>query len=104
MKKILLIVLCAAIFGLTSCAPLPETTYVNGENQETASSTLLGKGVLVRIGNRLYYDLDTRIVYWWNGVLSENRQDSTIPFPYYAPNGLPYLYDPETNTFEEIVR
>lgn len=24
------------------------------------------------------------------------------PSPYYAPNGLPYRYNPETNTFEEI--
>jgi hypothetical protein len=27
---------------------------------------------------------------------------STTPSPYYAPNGLPYRYNPETNTFEEI--
>ena len=26
----------------------------------------------------------------------------TSPTPYYAPNGFPYRYNPETNTFEEI--
>lgn len=102
MKRLLTIILCATMFTLNSCASLPETNYVNVENQETTLSTVLGKGVLVQIGSHLYYDPITRIVYWWNGVLSENRQDSTTPFPYYAPNGLPYLYNPETNTFEEI--
>ncbi len=29
---------------------------------------------------------------------------ATTPSPYYAPNGLPYKYNPETNTFEEIER
>ena len=46
----------------------------------------------------LVYDEMTRIIY------VENRTYG--PFyvytPYYAPNGLPYKYNPETNTFEEI--
>ena len=44
---------------------------------------------------RLYYDEFTKIVYI----------DSVYIFtPYYAPNGLPYRYDPETNTLREIKR
>jgi hypothetical protein len=57
---------------------------------------------MVEIGNYLYYDSTTRIVYWWNGAIRANY--ATTPSPYYAPNGLPYLYNPETNTFEEIER
>lgn len=29
-------------------------------------------------------------------------QAATTPSPYYAPNGLPYKYNPSTNTLEEI--
>ena len=53
---------------------------------------------MIGIGDGLYYDSATRIVYLkfnsgsYKGYLS----------PYYAPNGLPYKYNPETNTFEEI--
>ena len=46
----------------------------------------------------LYYDTNTKIVYilfneWANGYMS----------PYYAPNGMPYVYNVETNSLEEIV-
>ena len=46
----------------------------------------------------LYYDTNTKIVYilfneWANGYMS----------PYYAPNGMPYVYNVETNSIEEIV-
>lgn len=55
----------------------------------------------VSIGENLYYDKNTNIVYIWNGVL--NACDySTVPCPYYAPNGLPYKYNPETKSLEEI--
>lgn len=41
----------------------------------------------------VWYDLETNIVYIhaYNGMT-----------PYIAPNGLPYKYNPETNTLEEI--
>ena len=61
----------------------------------------IGVDSLIEIGNRLYYDSTTRIVYWWNGRMKNYRNDTT-PSPYYAPNGLPYKYNPGTNTFEEI--
>ena len=53
----------------------------------------------VRIGDNgyddypLYYDTTTDIVY----IISYHRQTA-----YYAPNGLPYKYNPETNELEEI--
>lgn len=102
-KRLLAITLCATLLVLTSCAD-PEVISLNVENQETLSNTVFGKSALVEIGNYLYYDSTTRIVYWWNGAIENSRKSSTAPSPYYAPNGLPYRYNPETNTFEEIER
>lgn len=47
---------------------------------------------------RLVYDSMTRVVYICNHAYGSNG----IYTPYFAPNGLPYRYNPETNTFEEI--
>lgn len=47
----------------------------------------------------LSYDTMTRIVYIRNRSSGYNTY---VYIPYYAPNGLPYRYNPETNTFEEI--
>ena len=55
---------------------------------------------MVELGNGLYYDSFTGIVYWWNGYLDNDA--STTPTPYYAANGLPYRYNVETYTLEEI--
>lgn len=73
---------------------------VNVDNQENLSNNVFGTDALIEIGNNLYYDSATRIVYLWNGQIY--TEYSISPSPYYAPNGLPYRYNPETNTFEEI--
>ena len=103
MKKILSIILvCAIAISMVSCVE-EKVIAVNAENQETLQNTVLGVDALVEIGNYLYYDSTTRIVYWWNGSSEVFcNQSNTTPSPYYAPNGLPYRYNPETNTFEEI--
>lgn len=103
MKKILAIILCAIMLALTSCGDR-EVIAVNVENQGTLSNNIFGKDALIKIGDGLYYDSTTRIVYWWSGTLISGDQNATAPSPYYAPNGLPYRYNPETNTFEEIER
>lgn len=103
MRKLSLIVVAAIlVLSLASC---DEQTIiqVNAENPEGLSGTTFGKDALTEIGSGLFYDRTTGIVYWWNGVMGYNDY-STSPTPYYAPNGLPYRYDPETNTFEEIER
>jgi hypothetical protein len=101
--KINLLILLATIllfsFALTACES--KTVIVNVENGENINGTTFGKDAMIEIGNGLWYDSTTRIVYWWNGYFDECRCD-TAPSPYYAPNGLPYRYNPETNTFEEI--
>jgi hypothetical protein len=103
MKKLLTIILLFLIaFSLASCAAKEVVIVVNVENSESLASQVLGESAMIEIGNGLFYDSTTRIVYWWNGTLHYNN--ATTPSPYYAPNGLPYLYNPGTNTFEEIER
>ena len=108
MRKILIIcVLCVVMFSLISCGEYDGNNdgtdvYVNYENSEALNSNVLGIDALVKIGNGLYYDSTTGIVYWWNGVDYNYSHAATTPSPYYAPNGLPYRYNPETNTLVEI--
>ena len=101
MKKIIIAALVFISIGLifTGCDE-PKTVNVNVESDSSIGGTVFGKSALIEIGDRLWYDSTTRIVYWWNGYLSGNYW-ATTPSPYYAPNGLPYRYNPETNTFEE---
>lgn len=95
-KKLIATLLSFTIaLSLTGCGAV-EPVQVNVSNSESISSHQLG--TFTSIGNNLVYDPATRIVY---------RQNYThgcryVYVPYYAPNGLPYRYDPQTNTFEEI--
>lgn len=104
MKKLIIttIVCLAVALTLTGCGET-KSVNVNVEKDSTISGNVFGKAALTKIGDCLWFDKTTRIVYWWNSEISENgtRWDTT-PSPYYAPNGLPYRYNPETNTFEEI--
>lgn len=86
----------------TGCSTTKRNTpiSINVENNTSINGNTFGRSALIEIGNGLWYDTTTRIVYWWNGVL--NYDSSTTPSPYYAPNGYPYRYNSETNTFEEI--
>ena len=98
-RNILILIAALLLFcSLTGCG---SEVVVNVENTENINGNNFGKYALVGIGNGLYYDSTTRIVYWWNGHMSVVDY-SISPSPYYAPNGLPYRYNPETNTFEEI--
>lgn len=91
-KKILTILLgFIFMFSLTACV----------ENKVNENIGINGVDSLIEIGNNLWYDASTGIVYWWNGSLSFSNA-ATTPSAYYAPNGLPYRYNPNTNTLEEI--
>lgn len=104
MKNLLCIVLiCIAIFTLVGCGAEKPAVIVNVENDSNLSGQIFGETTMIEIGNGLWYDSTTRIVYWWNGIIEHYHTD-TVPSPYYAPNGLPYLYNPKTNTLEEIER
>lgn len=96
MKKKLLacLVACTLLLSLTGCTSDP--VQVNVSNDENIASNQFGE--FRHIGDDLVYDTATRIVYIENYAYPMND----VYTPYYAPNGLPYKYDPETSTFEEI--
>lgn len=101
-KRIITALLCAiTALTLTGCG-VEKSVNVNVDNDSSISGKTFGKSALIEIGDCLWYDTTTRIVYWWNGLLNNITNGSASPSPYYAPNGLPYQYNPETNTFEEI--
>lgn len=104
MKIKSLILSLALIFTLSGCDDA-EIVTVNVSNDDTSQSInnkIIGKSALVEIGNYLWYDSVTGIVYWWNGYLDDFNRAATTPSLYYSPNGLPYRYLPETNTLDEI--
>ena len=51
----------------------------------------------------LYYDTNTKIVYI---LFNEGAGNAGYGYmaPYYAPNGMPYVYNVQTNSLEEIVK
>lgn len=102
MRKIIAVILslCLAI-SLCGCSSNNTPISINVENPSDLNGTTAGRKALMEIGDYLWYDSTTRIVYWWNGYIATANW-ATTPTPYYAPNGLPYKYNPETNTFEEI--
>lgn len=101
MKKLLAAALLSLVVGCTGCSFDSDPQVVIAvEDTENLHNTVFGESALIEIGDGLYYDSTTRIVYWWNGYLFTTG--ATTPSPYYAPNGKPYKYNPESNTFEEI--
>ena len=100
MKKKLLICLIILTFLLVGCSG-PQPININVENSSELNNAVIGKESLIEIGDKVWYDSTTRIVYWWNGYIGINN-NATVPTAYYAPNGLPYRYNPETNTLEKI--
>lgn len=96
MKKRLLVGLigCILTFSLVGCSS--ESVQVNVSNSENISSNQFAQ--FIDIGNNSVYDSATRIVYIEDSTFHGNY----VHCPYYAPNGLPYKYNTETNTLEEI--
>lgn len=99
MKRSLFVLMAILLLScclFTGCES--EMVVVNVENKEEIYDTTFGENSLVEIGNGLYYDSSTRIVYF--RYIHGSRQGYLSP--YYAPNGLPYKYNPEKNIFYEI--
>lgn len=102
MRRIIAVIL-SLCFAICMCGCSNYTPInINVDNNSDLSGTTFGRETLIAIGDFLYYDSTTRIVYWWNGRMNGGSDSATTPSPYYAPNGLPYRYNPETNTFEGI--
>lgn len=97
MKKKLLALLigCALAVTCVGCGS-EQPIQVNVSNSENLSSNQFGE--FISIGNDLVYDSATRVVYIENFTYA----GCEVYTSYYAPNGLPYRYNPETNTFEQI--
>lgn len=51
----------------------------------------------------LYYDTNTKIVYI---LFNEGAGNAGYGYmsPYYAPNGMPYVYNVQTNSLEKIIK
>lgn len=101
MRKKILVGLLSGLMCISVIECGSEPVNVNASSNEGLSGSTFGVDNLIEIGNKLYYDKTTRIVYFWNGLINYSYC-ATTPSPYYAPNGFPYRYNPETNTFEEI--
>lgn len=95
-KLLICLMSCIIAFSLVGCGETT-TLSVNVENKEELNGDTLGENALVYIGNELFYDSATRIVY-----MRHQNAYGNLYSAYYAPNGFPYRYNPETNTFEEI--
>ncbi len=105
-KSVVVLLCCMVIFTAVGCSSETESAEsiitvksINGE--VTVYRDIVGTDALVEIGDGLYYDSITGIVYWWNGIFSRTYS-ATVPTPYYSSNGLLFRYIPETKTLEEI--
>ena len=87
---ILTVVLVFCTVGCTSTGSKGYTENTDGRLQPTMMQDL-------------YYDTNTKIVYI---LFNECAGYSGYGYmsPYYAPNGMPYVYNVETNSLEEIVK
>lgn len=89
-KIIMTTILITALIGLTSC------TYKGQKDYETNTGL-----IAIPDYENLYYDDLTKVVYF---VFNEGcgNQGYGYMSAYYAPNGLPYLYDPFKQELVEI--
>lgn len=94
-KIIVLILTVFLVFCLAGCSK----TFAGVKNYTTRTNSRLKPTMM----QDLYYDTNTKIVYI---LFNEAAGFSGYGYmsPYYAPNGLPYVYNIQNNSLEEIVR
>lgn len=93
MKKII-----AALLALLLCVSLAACGTSEGSKNypaRTGFTEVVGK-------KNLYYDPDTKVVYIIFNESTGGHHGYGYMSPYYAPNGLPYLYDANSQTLYEI--
>lgn len=107
-KNKIMILMCVFLIVLMGCGETSlsvnktENTIIKNnenvvqENKEETNNVSWGKEALSKLGNGLYYDSTTKIVYWYD------EYNNKVIAPYYASNGFPYKFNPETSTLEAI--
>ena len=95
------LILCLTGCGQKEVVAVNVQTENDGGISQAINNKILGESAMIKIGNELWYDSTTGIVYWWNGYIY-SANCATTPTPYYSSNGLLYRYIPETNTLEEV--
>lgn len=93
-KIIVLILTIFLVFCLVGCG-----AYTGSKSYVTST----GGRLQPTMTNNLYYDTNTKIVYI---LFNEGAGNAGYGYmaPYYAPNGMPYVYNVQTNSLEEIVK
>ncbi len=99
MKKIVMLIVCVFMTCLVTGCDTEDISHHETLNVSLSNNQNI---CLQMIKDTIYYDTRTGIVYFWNGYNYYNA--STMPSPYYAPNGLPYKWNPVTEKLEEIER
>lgn len=94
-KIITLILTVFLVFCLAGCS----ATYAGSKGYTTRTNGRLQSTMM----QDLYYDTNTKIVYILFNECA-GYSDYGYMSPYYAPNGMPYVYNVQTNSLEEIVR
>lgn len=96
MKKIFTFILAVILcFGLYGCKSASVPVGVSDSNQSYIGFSLISEEKC------LYYCEETKIVYIIFGECG-GYDGYGYMSPYYAPNGLPYLYDVNEHTLVEI--
>lgn len=94
MKKVIaLILIVLIVFSMTACGTIPgKKNYAEHTNNRLVQTS---------IDENLYYDPNTKIVYIiFNEAIGYKGYGYMSP--YYADNGLPYVYNAGRNCLEEI--
>ena len=99
MKRLAIVLFaCFIMLFCFGCTYSSEDTSVQVRTQDGQFVSIGDFANFDDIGGSLVYDSTTRIVYFRN----ETRGTYSVYVPYYASNGMPYKYNVETNTLEEI--
>ena len=102
LKKIILgLILLLCISNIMACKPESVSINVSDNDGNFLSNNEYGIENLQPIGGGLYYDFTTEIVYFWNGHYNAAYY-STMPTPYYSPNGKLFKYNRFKKVFIEV--
>lgn len=95
MKKKFVVLFLVAIItvSLVGCTVEDCKDYTNRTSGRLIQTTM----------SDLYYDANTKIVYIMFNDCAEYCGYGYMS-AYYAPNGFPYMYNPQTNELEEIIK